>query len=40
MTYLHLAGQPSPATPTRSPEEMHDIAERLTKAAHQRGGSL
>lgn len=35
-----LTGMPSAFTPDYAPEEMFEIAERLTKAAHQGGGSL
>jgi Mn-containing catalase len=35
-----LAGQPSAFTPDYAPEEMHEIAARLTKKAHQGAGSL
>lgn len=35
-----LSGIPSAFTPDYAPEEMMEIAQRLTKAAHQGGGSL
>lgn len=36
----NMAGVPSAFTPDYAPEEMFEIASRLTKAAHQGGGSL
>jgi Mn-containing catalase len=35
-----LVGQPSVFTPDYAPEEFYEIASKLTKAAHQGGGSL
>lgn len=35
-----LVGQPSVFTPDYAPEEFYEIAAKLTKAAHQGGGSL
>ena len=35
-----LVGQPSAFTPDYAPEEMYEIAQRLTRAAHQGAGSL
>lgn len=35
-----LVGQPSVFTPDYAPEEFYEIATKLTKAAHQGGGSL